>query len=361
VTDAAAPTSELYRTIHTQPDVIQAVLDNSRVPAQEAARVLANARCVFLTGTGTSSHAAVVGEHLLRSVGLDAYATTNFDFVTYPRPIEPDDAVIAISHRGSKRYGQQAIERSQTAGAKVIGITGQGSPMRGPAVVIHTTPQESSSTHTASYTGNLAALALIAVYIGEHAGRDVSELSAALSGLPSGVASLLAREADVSAAAHTLATRGRLVLLGAGPNAVTAREGALKVKESSFLVAEGFELETCLHGGLQAVEAGDLAAVIVAYGPALSRTLDAINALRLIGANLLLVADQRVVAELPTSRRGSDTLVAFDPVPEVLSPLLAAVPLQLLAAYTAQLRGTNADSFRADDPVYKRANESYRL
>jgi glucosamine--fructose-6-phosphate aminotransferase (isomerizing) len=171
----------------------------------------------------------------------------------------------------------------------------------------------------------------------------------------------LAREADVSAAAHTLATRGRLVLLGAGPNAVTAREGALKVKESSFLVAEGFELETCLHGGLQAVEAGDLAAVIVAYGPALSRTLDAINALRLIGANLLLVADQRVVAELPTSRRGSDTLVTFDPVPEVLSPLLAAVPLQLLAAYTAQLRGTNADSFRADDPVYKRANESYRL
>jgi glucosamine--fructose-6-phosphate aminotransferase (isomerizing) len=153
------------------------------------------------------------------------------------------------------------------------------------------------------------------------------------------------------------------VLLGAGPNAATAREGALKMKESSFLVAEGFELETALHGGLQAVEAGDLAVVIAAHGPALARTCDAARALSLIGARLLLVADERASADLLTAVGTGVTaeLVTFPPMPEALSPILATVPLQLLAAFTADLRGTNADSFRADDPVYKRANGSYTL
>src|SRR5205823_247344 len=104
---------------------------------------------------------------------------------------------IAISHRGSKRYGMQAIERARAAGARVIGITGQGSQMDGPEVVIPTAPQETSSTHTASYTGNLTALALIAVELGERKGADVSELRTALEGLPGAVASILARQDEL--------------------------------------------------------------------------------------------------------------------------------------------------------------------
>src|SRR5689334_1845455 len=159
--ETAAPTSALYETILSQPAVIEAVLADAAEWAPRAADLLADANRIFLTGTGTSSHAAVVGEHLLRRVGYDAYASTNFDFVTYPRPLRDGDAVIVISHRGAKTYGNGAIARAREAGRPVIGITGQNSPMAGPNLVIATAPQERSATHTASYTGNLAALARI--------------------------------------------------------------------------------------------------------------------------------------------------------------------------------------------------------
>src|SRR6185312_8868516 len=125
-----------------------------------AAELLAAARRVYLAGTGTSSHAAVVGEHLLRLAGADALATTNLDFALYPRPLGPEDALVEISHRGSKRYGSAAIALARQAGARVVGLTGQDSPMSGADVLIRTAPQEQSATHTASYTANLTALAL---------------------------------------------------------------------------------------------------------------------------------------------------------------------------------------------------------
>jgi glucosamine--fructose-6-phosphate aminotransferase (isomerizing) len=342
----------LFQAIHDQPAI-----------AAETAALLASSRRVFLVGTGTSSHAAIIGEHLLRLVGADAYALTNFDFVTYPRPIGSEDAVIAISHRGSKLYGKAAIARALEANAKVIGITGKGSPMQGAHVQLETAPAEKSSTHSMSYTANLVALGLIAARLGATSGVDVSELRDGLMRLPAMIQRGLENDEAVRAAADVLAAHGKTVLVGAGPNAATAREGALKVKESSYLVAEGFELETLLHGCLPAVSNGDLAVVIAACGPALDRTMAAIRALQLIGARLLVIADERVVNDLSFDSKLAAPvgIVAYDAVIEQLSPIPAVVPLQLLADYTATLRGTNADSFRADDPIYKAANDSYRL
>jgi glucosamine--fructose-6-phosphate aminotransferase (isomerizing) len=355
----ATPRSALYETILSQPEVVRTVLADAAAQASEAAGILAGARRIFLAGTGTSSHAAVVGEHLFRAAGADAYATTNFDFAVYPRPLGADDALVEISHRGSKRYGTRAIERARSVGARVIGITGQSSPMAGPEVVIATAPQERSATHTASYTANLAVLALITVRIGEQTGRDVGDLRAAVERLAENIAGMLASEGQIRPLAEALAGRGRLVLAGAGPNAVTAREGALKVKESSYLTAEGFELETLLHGGLQAVQAGDVAVVIAAQGPALERIVDAVRALTTIGARVLVVADERAIPTLVAVE--GPTTITFPATPEPLSPALAVIPLQLLASLTADLRGANPDSFRAHEPVYKRANESYAL
>jgi glutamine---fructose-6-phosphate transaminase (isomerizing) len=354
-----ATQSALYQTIQSQPAVVRAVLGAAPAEAEQAAAMLAGAQRVFLVGTGTSSHAAVVGEHLLRLAGSDAYATTAFDFAVYPRPLRPTDALVAISHRGTKRYGGQAIARAVAAGVPVIGLTGQGSPMEGPSIVLRTAPPETSATHTASYLGNLTGLALIAAHLGARAGANVADLRAALAQLPESIAALLATESAIEPVARALAARGRMILIGAGPNVVTAREGALKVKESSYLVAEGFEIETALHGGLQSLEAGDVAVVIAAQGPALPRLLDAIRALRLIGTRVLVVADARAAGSIPTDE--ATTVVTYAGVPEPLSPVLATVPLQLLASLTADLCGTNPDSFRADNPVYQAANASYTL
>lgn len=362
-TNQRVPSSALYRTIHRQPEIVRGVLTDCAEAANQAAALLRKARRVYLVGTGTSSHAAVVGEHLLRLVGVDAFGMTNFDFVNYPRSVDANDAVIAISHRGSKTYGKRAIALALEAGASVIGLTGQGSAMAGPAVLLETAPSEESSTHTASYTANLAALALVARAAGAEGSPGQTALDDGLARLPALLEHLLANEDTVRPAAAALAASGRLVLAGAGPNAVTAREGALKVKESSFLVAEGFELETILHGGLQAVEAGDVAVIILAAGPAVQRSLAAVRALDIIGAQVLVVADASVADRVPDPERGTyaGRVVSFQSLPEPLSPIAAVLPLQLLAAFTADLRGTNADDFRAGNPIYKAANVSFAL
>jgi glucosamine--fructose-6-phosphate aminotransferase (isomerizing) len=353
------PTSALYATIHSQPSLIRSVLDGAGEWLPQATELLAGARRVFLTGTGTSSHAAVVGEHLLRAAGIDAYATTNFDFAIYPRPLHAGDALIVFSHRGAKTFGNMAIERGVAAGIPVIGITGQESPMTGPNLVIATTPQEKSATHTASYTGNLAAIAAIAVALGEHHEVDMASISAGLHRVPEAMESLLERENELRLIAKALAGRKRLVLAGAGPNAVTAREGALKIKESCFITAEGFELETLLHGGLQAIHEGDVAVVIAANGSAIGRTGDAARALALISTQLVLVADESVAGIIAPP--GGATVISYPSVPEQISPMLAVLPLQLLAAFTSQALGTNSDAFRADEPAFKNVNTSYKL
>jgi glucosamine 6-phosphate synthetase-like amidotransferase/phosphosugar isomerase protein len=103
--------------------------------------------------------------------------------------------------------------------------------------------------------------------------------------------------------------------------------------------------------------------VIAAGGAAIDRTRDVLRALRIIGAKLLVVGDERVVHGLSESGANAEAneIVTFEPVLEQLSPILAVIPLQLLAEFTADLRGADADIFRADDPVYKAANQSYIL
>ena len=356
--------SELYRSIHAQPAVIRNILGACREGAREAADMVRSARRTFVLGTGSSYHAAWAGEYLLRAAGAEAYAMTHFDFVNYPRVTHDGDLVISISHRGNKRYGVAAIERVLAQGLPLIGISGQGSPMQGPRPVLYTSPQEKSSTHTMSYTGDIVTLAMIAVgAMGPKGDPMDGALQQALGAVPTQIEEILRQEDSVLPAARHLSQRGRLFLAGAGMNAATAKEGALKVKESSYLVAEGFELETMLHGGLQALHPGDLTVPLVVSGPSLDRMGDLMRALSIIGTKPWPVGDHPMddIEAEGSGRRDALPPFRTPSAPEVLSPLLTVIPLQLLACFTAELRGTNPDSFREDDPIFAKVSASYRL
>lgn len=355
--------SALYKSIHQQPEVLRDVLRREVDAAQRAAEVLAGARRVYLTGTGTSSHAAMVTEYLYRSLDLDAEARSAFDFSNYGPRLRQGDVVVVISHRGSKRYGNRVLEIAKDAGAKSIGVTGLDSPMAGPEVIFHTAPQEKSSTHTMSYTGNLMALAMTGAAYAERGGGPPSPLRPVLEAMPRMYDEVLRREYVIQPIAQSLARSGRLVIAGAGPNVATAREGALKVKESSYLVAEGFEFENLLHGGLQPLQVGDTAAIILPHGAASGRATDILRALQILGAPTLLVRDEAEPFAVPSVDPPGPAVSTFllPTVPELLSPMVAVLPLQLLACSTAEIRGTNPDSFRADLPTFKRINDSYEL
>lgn len=359
-------TTGLYRSIHAQPQAVRDLLSDGDSPAR-AARKLAQAKRVFLPGIGTSYHAAVVGEYLLRLAGADAWAMRSFEFVHYPRPLRADDAVIVISHRGSKLHGQQAVERALAAGVITIGITGKNSKMAGPDPIIETVEQDPSSTHSISYVGALTRLGQIAASLARECGNaaQARRIEQGLARLPALMEGILAREDEVRGIAQEAAAHNRrLYYMGAGPNAVTAPEGALKAKEAAYVTAEGFELEQAIHGPQVAFEQNDLLIPISVSGGARERMMDFLAATHEIGSRVWLIGDPpapEASAWFDGDAWSRFSLGEIADLPEELTPLLTALPVQLLAEFLAAARGTNADSFRADQEAYKQTAARFRI
>ena len=142
----------------------------------------------------------------------------------------------------------------------------------------------------------------------------------------------------------------------ARPSAVTARETALKIKETSYLQAEGMPTETMLHGPFQCVEADDLFVLIAPSGAARERTLEVAELVEEVGAPYVIFGDD--TTEIRSTAAG---VLRVPEVPEPFSALSCLVPLQLFAYHLTLARGTNPDSFRGDDPRFARADVSGRL
>ncbi len=358
--------SALYRSIHAQPEAIRTLLSDWDGPTQ-AAEQLAKTNRILLAGIGTSFHAATVGEYLLRMAGTDAWAVRSFEFVHYPRPLRADDGVIIISHRGSKKHGNLAVQRAVEVGVTTVGITGKQSKMQGPGTVIETVDQDPSSAHSISYTGALTRLGQIAARLARIQGLAdrAQKLEEGLARIPGLIEDMLTREDEVrQIAQEAAAQQRRLYFVGAGPNAYTGPEGALKSKEAAYVTAEGFELEQAIHGPQVAFEQDDVLIPISVRGGAQARMADFLLALSEIGSRVWLVGD--APDETTAALFGRDGWSRFSigetgDLPEELTPILTVVPLQLLADFLAAARGVNADKFRADVPAYKRAGERFQL
>src|SRR3989440_4818994 len=359
-------TTGLYRSIHAQPEAVSALLADWDGPAQ-AAEKLAHAHRIFLSGIGTSFHAATVGESLLRYAGADAWALRSFEFVHYPRPLRADDAVIVVSHRGSKLYGNLALQRAVESGVRTVGITGRNTKMQGAGILIETVEQDPSSTHSISYVGALTRLGQVAARLAALNGHshEAHKLDQGLKALPALMEDVLSREQEVrEVAAEAVAQRPRLHYIRPGAKAATGPEGALKAKEAAYVTAEGFELEQAIHGPQVAFETEDVLIPISVRGAAQSRMADFLLATSEIGSRVWLIGEAPTAetAEL-FKREGWARFALCDGVnlPEELTPLLAALPVQLLAEFLAAARGTNADSFRADQEAYKKAGMRFRI
>src|SRR5712691_6727076 len=362
----AESTTGLYSSIHAQPQAVRELLANWDGPAQAAAR-LARTNRILLAGIGTSFHAATVGEYLLRLAGADAWALRSFEFVNYPRPLRTDDGVIVISHRGSKLHGNLAVKRAMEAKVSTIGITGKNSKMQGPDIVIETVEQDPSSTHSISYVGALTRLAQIAARLAALNGHTeaAQRLEQGLKWLPGMMEDILARENEVrQIAQEAVAHQRRLYFIGAGPNGVTAPEGALKAKEAAYVTAEGFELEQAIHGPQVAFESEDLLIPISVRGPAQARMADFLLALSEIGSRVWLIGEAPTMETAGLfNRQGWSRFAVCDGVdlPEELTPMLTVLPVQLLADFLATARGTNADSFRKDQEAYDKAGSRFQI
>jgi glucosamine--fructose-6-phosphate aminotransferase (isomerizing) len=352
----------MYDAIRAQPDATAEVVERNAAPIDRLGAVLGGFQRVFLVGVGTSYHAAQIGAYFLQEYGgeLDARAIDAFEFAVYGPRLTKRDFVLVVSHRGSKLYPSAALLRAREAGCATALITGRDSAAP-PDVADHilaTVAQEKSSAHTVSYAGALAALAALA----DRAGRARRSLSLLPTDfltrtLPAALRTALANEAEVAGLAAAHAGRRRIWLTGGGPGAVTAAEIALKIRETSFLQAEGMAVETLLHGPFRAAEAEDLFVLIAPSGAAQARLVEVGRMVRAIGAAYLVVGDGTASG----LREGADGWITVPSVPEPFAPLTCLVPLQLFAYHLALARGTNPDNFREDDARFARASELVRL
>lgn len=348
----SAPTTDsfMYRTMQRQPADLRRLLATGWELARQAAERLAAAERIVVTGIGTSYHAALVGEWLLRAAGSDARAVMSSDVALYPESvgIRPGDAVVVMAHTGVKRFSGEAMAAAAAAGVPVVSVGSLTAEHPGSALVLRTVEREKSAAFTASHVAAMAVLAQVAIELGERRGAaGVRGLRDALGRLPDQVAEALAREGEVLPVAREALGR-RIYAAGAGPNAATALEAVIKAREAAQAWIDALPLEQFLHGPIVVVNAGDVAVLVNVAGPAAPRVAEIAAVLAAIGARLWLVGE-------PAATVPQATVFRLPAVPEVLSPLLAVVPMQILAYHLAALGGIDPDRFRRDDPTYAAA------
>jgi glutamine---fructose-6-phosphate transaminase (isomerizing) len=306
----AARMTEMAKAMQRQPDDLNRILaDSTRVEAG-AGRIAG--RRIFVVGTGTSWHAANQGAYFLRLAGADAVAVSAADCALWGPSPTPADALVLLSHRGTKRYTSEVLERARADGVPTIAIGGVGAP----GVDIETVTQETSGTFTASHLGALARLAQLAVALGAELGT--------LDTVPTAVAAAL----DAPDPGIALPERG-LEFVGAGPNQWTAAEGALKVREAAHLFTQGLAVEQLLHGPGFALGLGDALVALDGGGPGAAR-----------------------LAELADAVESRGTRVYRFSAPELGEPLSVfplTVAVQRIALGFALQLGTDPDHVRPEE------------
>jgi glucosamine--fructose-6-phosphate aminotransferase (isomerizing) len=311
--------SEMRNAMWSQPEQLSRLVGDAG-PAEACASLLA-VRRLMLIGIGTSWHAAHHGAWMLRDAGVEAEALHAADVAPYERPIDERDGVIVLSHTGGTGYTMQMLERARRAGAATVHISGIGN-----GGDLETVAAEASYAYTASHTGALLRLAQIATVLGARLGP--------LDAIPDRVAAVLDRPGPL------IEVPGRLVeLIGAGPNAWTAQEGALKIREASYVAAEGLSSEQFFHGPSVALDEQDTLVVLDGGGPAADRTEAIAGAVEVTGARVARLA-ARVLGE-------------------ALSVIPLTVVVQRIALELAESRGVSPDRFRyEEDPRREAAFEA---
>ena len=352
----------MHEAILGQPEAVAAFLEREREQVKVLARTLAGIKRIHVVGIGTSWHAALVGEHLLCNVAgrEDARAWNSFEFCAYPPAITESDAVVVMSHRGTKQYSARALELAREAGASTAVVTGIGSSARADLadVVLRTSEGERSSAFTISHTTAMTALASLAAELGDLAGSEAArQLGRDLKDLPNLIKTALEQEEVVRRWVRQVADSHRHYFVGWGPNASTAYEVALKIKETSYSTCEGFQLEQYLHGPFVATDGGSSVTFIAPPGPGLERPAALMAAANSTGAYTAAIVEDD---DSQTAGR-VDNAIPMPVTPEALTPIVYLAPLQLFTYWLAFELGTNPDVFRLDDPAHRAAREHYTL
>ncbi|KGE72799.1 glutamine--fructose-6-phosphate transaminase (isomerizing) [Spirochaeta lutea] len=308
-----------------------------------------NIRQAHFIGMGTAMYAGQVGARMMEGLARISSHTLDASELRWSNPIVEDDSVyFALSQSGETLDTLLAVKELQNRGGRVYGIINAvGSTIAracGAGVYIHAGPEVSVAS-TKAFTGQITSMFLLALSFGRIRHLSPSEgkrLIDALELIPDQINQILAQSAQVQDIARRFKHATSFMYLGRGVSYPIAMEGALKLKELSYLHAEGFSSGNLKHGPLALIDETVPSLFIAPEGDTLDKVISNIQEVKARKGPVITVtnADSRELEEL------SDALIRVPKCPEILSPLLTIVPLQLFALYLTRELGRNVDQPR---------------
>ncbi len=325
-------------------------LEEAAIPS-EALRAVDR---VVMLACGTSWHAALVGKFLIeRYAGLPVEVDYGSEF-RYRTPILSERTLaVAITQSGETADTLAALREARRRGAKTVAVcnvVGSMATRESDGTVYTHAGPEIGVASTKAFTSQLVALQLLAIYLGQERGTlspdEARPHLAALDGLPILIEHALRADAAIEEIAGRLYQRSDFLYLGRGINYPIALEGALKLKEISYIHAEGYPAGEMKHGPIALI---DERMPVVALAPrdhVVDKMIGNIQEVKARGGTVIALAtegDTRVAAALDPDR---DTVITVPEADPLIMPVVLTIPLQLLAYHVAVRRGCDVDQPR---------------
>ena len=317
---------------------------------KEYEQKIINAKRIIIVACGTSWHAGLVAEYLFEDLARIPVEVEYASEFRYRNPIiGEDDVVIAISQSGETADTLAAIELAKSKGATIIGIcnvVGSTIPRTTHAGSYTHAGPEIGVASTKAFTAQITVLTLMALRIAKKRGTiSVSryyELINELDQIPAKVEKVLKKNDEVKKLAKVFKDVKNFLYLGRGYTFPVALEGALKLKEISYIHAEGYPAAEMKHGPIALIDENMPVVVIATKGSSYEKVASNIQEVKARKGKIIAI----VTEHDKNVKQFADYVIEIPETDEILVPLISVVPLQLLAYHIAVMRGCNVDQPR---------------
>jgi len=348
----------MLKEIHEQPDSLRNAM-RGRLDDENATAVFGGLNMtpqqmrtverIILTGCGTSWHSALVGEYMIEELARIPVCVEYASELRYRNPpIENNTLVFGITQSGETADTLAALRETKRKGHRTLAICNVVASSIAQAadggVYLHAGP-EIGVASTKAFTSQCCVLAMLALYFGrmrhlsfEGGKRIIEELRA----LPAAVQHALTCEAKTREVAAKYKDCSTFLYLGRQFNFPTALEGALKLKEISYIHAEGYPAAEMKHGPIALVDSDTPSVFIVPRGTTYDKVMANMEEVKARGGPIIAISSKND----PQVEAIADDFITIPETPEFIQPIVSVVPLQLLSYHTALLRGCDVDKPR---------------
>src|SRR5215208_3499557 len=349
----------MLKEINEQPESLCNTLRGHLLDDEGTARVsglnlsddeLKQVERIVITACGTSWHSGLIGEYMLEEMARIPVEVEYASEFRYRNPVvDQRTLVIGISQSGETADTLAALREAKRRGARTIGLVNVvGSTIAREVdggIYLHAGPEVGVAS-TKAFTSQAAALALVTLRLARLRNLSILQGRQFIEGLrrlPDQIADILARAPELEALADRfLKTTSNALYLGRGVNFPVALEGALKLKEISYIHAEGYPAAEMKHGPIALIDENTPSVFLVPRGNVFDKVMSNMQEIKARGGPVLAIASEgdAEVSEI------ADDVIRVPAVPEFLQPIVSVVPLQLLAYHAAILRGCDVDKPR---------------